>query len=428
MKNILIIAYYFPPSGGSGVQRWLKFVKYLPQFGYRPIVLTVDPTTASYPQTDESLLKEIPQEAVVVRCKTHEIYGLYKRLTGEKQLPSGGVPKPKKKSLLHEISLFIRGNFFLPDPRRGWNKTALKQAKRLIAQYDIETVITTSPPHSTQLIGRQLKKAFPALRWIADFRDPWTDIFYYNELHPTRLADAINRCHERKVLEECDRVLVTCPTAARTFASKSDKIDISKFTVITNGYDENDVQTALEGWKPTPNNKLTISYLGVINLVNRHELDGLFTALRNYAQTQSVCLRFIGQSTEKIAPLIPDDLQSHIQLTAYLPHNEALRAMAESDVLLMVSHQGNAASAVIQAKLFEYLAVGKPILCLSDTAESDTAQIIRDCKAGTVLKHNDIDGIGAFLSQAHRLPPSLREHIESFGRKHLCQQLVKVLD
>ncbi|MBP5318917.1 MAG: glycosyltransferase family 4 protein [Paludibacteraceae bacterium] len=428
MKNVLIVTYYFPPSGGSGVQRWLKFVKYLPAFGIRPIVLSVDPAQASYAQTDESLLGEIPAEAVVCRSETHELYGLYKRLTGEKNVPSGGIPKPQKHAFWHKMARFVRGNFFLPDPRRGWNRPAFKAACELIGRYGIDTVITTSPPHSSQLIGLKLKKHYPHLRWIADFRDPWTDIFFYRDLYPTALADAINHRYERQVLEACDRVLVTCDTAARSFAAKSDRIGPEKFTVITNGYDEEDVERALADFHPTPSNKLTISYFGVINLVNEHELDGLFEALRRYASRKAVCLRFYGQSTDKLCRLIPEDLQDSIELCPYLPHDEALRSMAQSDLLLMINHQGDSASAVIQAKVFEYMAVGRPILCLSETPDSDTARIIADCQAGKTLRHADHAGIGAFLDQVHEMPAPLQERIQTFSRRHLCQQLAGLLN
>ena len=177
MKKVLIISYYFPPSGGSGVQRWLKFVKYLPEFGYEPIVLTVDPTVASYPQIDATLLQDIPSLVRVERTTTREMLSLYKRVSPTKEIPYGGFANENTQGLFSTISRFIRGNFFLPDPRRGWNKFAYKKACELIEQEQIDTVITTSPPHSTQLIGLKLKKRFPSIQWIADLRDPWRDIF-----------------------------------------------------------------------------------------------------------------------------------------------------------------------------------------------------------------------------------------------------------
>ncbi|MBL7970684.1 MAG: glycosyl transferase, partial [Prolixibacteraceae bacterium] len=153
MKRVLIITYYWPPSGGAGVQRWLKFAKYLPEFGWQPVILTVDPKYASYPQRDESLLAEIDDRCLVYTTRSFELYDLYKLISGKKEVPYGGFANESKGGLLQPVFKFLRGNFLLPDPRKGWNKFALKKAVELIRQFNIDTVITTSPPHSTQLIG-----------------------------------------------------------------------------------------------------------------------------------------------------------------------------------------------------------------------------------------------------------------------------------
>ena len=197
MKKVLLITYYFPPSGGAGVQRWLKTIKYLPEFGVEAIVLTVDPAVASYPQVDESLCADVPSSLKVYTTKTKEILSLYKRVSPKREVPYGGFANEPNPTLLQKISRFIRGNFFLPDPRRGWNKYALAKAKEIIESEGITTVITTSPPHSTQLIGLELKKQYPNINWVADLRDPWTDIYYNSDLYPTSWAQRRNLNYER---------------------------------------------------------------------------------------------------------------------------------------------------------------------------------------------------------------------------------------
>ena len=218
VKKVLLITYYFPPSGGAGVQRWLKTIKYLPEFGVEPIVLTVDPNVASYPQVDTALCNEVPDFVKVYRTTTKEILSLYKRVSPQKQVPYGGFANEPNPTLLQKISRFIRGNFFLPDPRKGWNKYALAKAKEIIETEAIETIVTTSPPHSTQLIGLELKRQYPHLKWVADLRDPWTDIYYNEDLYPTRLAKKRNLRYECSVLQNADQVITVSEECRRVFA------------------------------------------------------------------------------------------------------------------------------------------------------------------------------------------------------------------
>ena len=238
VKKVLLITYDFPPSGGAGVQRWLKTIKYLPEYGVETIVLTVDPAVASYPQVDESLCKEVPDFVKVYKTKSKEILSIYKKVSPQKQVPYGGFANEPNPTLLQKISRFIRGNFFLPDPRRGWNKYALAKAKEIIEQEGIETIITTSPPHSTQLIGLELKRLYPHIKWVADLRDPWTDIYYNEDLYPTCWAKKRNLRYERSVLLAADQIITVSEECKRLFAEKADVAE--KIAVIPNGYDEKD--------------------------------------------------------------------------------------------------------------------------------------------------------------------------------------------
>ena len=206
MKKILIITYYWPPSGGAGVQRWLKFTKFLPEFGFKPVILTVDDNAASYAQLDESLLKEIDPNLSVYKTKTFEPYNLYRKLSNKKEIPYGGFSNQRKITLFEKLSRFIRGNLFIPDPRRGWNRYAIKKALELIRSEQIEVVVTTGPPHSTHLIGKKVKEK-TGIRWIADFRDPWTDIYYYKDLYHLGLANKLDRYLEKNVLKLADQII-----------------------------------------------------------------------------------------------------------------------------------------------------------------------------------------------------------------------------
>ena len=235
MKKALIITYYWPPAGGPGVQRWLKFVKYLADFDIEPIVLTVKPQKATYPLRDESLAKEISSEIQVFTTDTFEPFSAYKKATGRAEVPfSGFANETDKPGPRQKLAKFIRGNFFLPDARRGWNKFALVKAEYLIKKFSIDTVITTSPPHSTQLIGLHLKQKY-GLKWLADFRDPWTDIYYYNELYPTAIAKYFDKKMEREVLVNANYISTVSDDMKRLLASKDPKIKADKIIVLQQG-------------------------------------------------------------------------------------------------------------------------------------------------------------------------------------------------
>jgi hypothetical protein len=175
MNKVLIVTYYWPPSGGAGVQRWLKFSKYLPEFGWEPIILTVDPEFAAYPVTDYSLSEGFPSSVKIFKTAATNYFRVYNK--DKTRIPTAGFANNKENTLKEKIMRFIRGNFFIPDPRRGWNSFAFRKACEIIETERIENIITTSPPHSTQLIGLNIKKKYPAINWIADLRDPWTDIY-----------------------------------------------------------------------------------------------------------------------------------------------------------------------------------------------------------------------------------------------------------
>lgn len=388
MKNILIITYYWPPSGGPGVQRWVKFVKYLSRLGYNSFVLTVDPNFATYPQIDETLKNDIPDDAKVFYTKAWDPFTMYKKVSSNKEVPYGGFANTKKLDFKEKVLRFIRGNFFLPDPRRGWNKYAIEKAKEIIKAYSITTLITTSPPHSTQLIGLELKKQTD-ITWISDLRDPWTDLFYNNLLYQTRMAIAINKKLERKVLERADKVITVSEDVARLLCEKSQRVS-EKIAIIPNGYDPDDFSSPRQIRKK---DTFYISYVGTIS--NDYPIDGFCEAMKLLDEKikSRIIIRFVGKlAPEHFGKLVKAGLKENIEEIGYVEHKLAIDYMHSSDILLLVIPNINNNKGILTGKIFEYLASNTPILLLGPE-NGDAAKIIEDSNAGFVSSYMNITRI-----------------------------------
>ncbi len=390
MKKVLIITYYWPPSGGAGVQRWLKFAKYLPEFGWQPVILTVDPEYASYPQRDESLVREIGPDCLVYTTKSFELYNLYKFISGKKEVPYGGFANESKESFLQKVSKFLRGNFLLPDPRKGWNKYALKKAEELIREFNIETVVTTSPPHSTQLIGLSLKKRHN-IRWIADLRDPWTDIYYYHQFKHTALARSIDRNYERQVIEQADVIVSVSEDVKRIFAEKSRMPIAAKTVVIPNGYDEEDFRLKDI---PTETRKI-ITYTGTIS--EAYDVDKLLDALVRLDEKLKVelLIRFVGKIPTTVEQRFRDT-GLDIELAGYVDHHKSIEYLLRSDMLLLVIPKVENNKGILTGKFFEYMASQKPILAIGPV-DGDLAKIILDTNCGRMFDYTDSAGMIRFI-------------------------------
>ena len=423
MKKVLIITYYWPPSGGAGVQRWLKFAKYLPEFGWQPVILTVDPEYASYPQRDESLLSEVDPNCLVYTTKSFELYNFYKLISRKKEVPYGGFANESKEGLLQKVSKFIRGNFLLPDPRKGWNKYALKKAEELIKLHRIDTVITTSPPHSTQLIGLKLKQKLN-IRWIADLRDPWTDIYYYNQFKHTVLARKIDKRYERKVVENADQLITVSEDVKRVFAEKSRFPISEKTVVIPNGFDEDDFR--LTNF-PAEAKKI-ITYSGTISEVYR--VDCLLEALHhlNDDLKSQVRIRFVG----KVPSSIEQKFRStglEIELVGYVDHPKSIEYLFRSDLLLLVIPEVKNNRGILTGKFFEYLASQKPILAIGPI-DGDLAKIIRETNCGKLFDYDDSEGMLQFIQNTLAKPISVSnpERMNRYSRKQLTHKIAELLE
>lgn len=423
MKKILIISYYWPPSGGAGVQRWLKFTKYMPEFGIQPVVLTVDPADASYAQIDESLLKDVVDSTIVYQTKTFEFYNLYKRLTGKKEIPYGGFANEGKESFLQRIAKIVRGNFFLPDPRKGWNRYAYRKAVDLIREHSIETVVTTSPPHSTQLIGFKLKKKL-GINWIADLRDPWTDIYYYKELHHSVLAKKIDKKLELKVLENADKVITVSKDVKRIFEEKLKRSSRSKFLVVPNGYDEDDFKQEVE----SENDKFIITYTGTISEV--YDIDGFLEALAGLTKLElkKIVLRFVGKVPSSIIKNIEAKIPDiELDLVGYVDHQKSIEYLLQSSLQLLVIPNVENNKGIITGKFFEYLASQKPVLAIGPKG-GDLENLIEETKCGQLFEYDDMNGMKKMIDLCLQNEYSIEKiDSENYSRRALTQKLIQEL-
>jgi glycosyltransferase involved in cell wall biosynthesis len=383
--RVLIITYYWPPGSGAGVQRWLKFAKYLPAFGWKPVILTIDPEYATFPAVDESLLNEISGSLEIYTTRATDWFRIYRR--DKTKIPSAGFAANDNKSFTGKIINFIRGNFFIPDPRRGWNRYAFREACRLIETGEIKHVITTSPPHSTQLIGLALRKKYPGIKWIADLRDPWTDIYYYDQFYHTSLARKIDESYEKRVLKAADRIITVGKSLKDIFCTKLPDLE-EKIEVIPNGYDEED----FSGIPASSPGEFTISYIGTLS--DSYPVSGFMDAVSDIADSgQKIKLKFAGiVSPGQKNIIISNSAKFELEFLSYVSHRDAIKLMMGSSLLLLIIPDHFSNKGIITGKLFEYLASGKPVLCLGPT-DGDAAEILEATSHGKCAGYNDSEKI-----------------------------------
>ncbi|MHB8259511.1 MAG: glycosyltransferase family 4 protein [Bacteroidia bacterium] len=423
MKKLLIISYYWSPAGGPGVQRWVKLSKYLSKMGYHCYVVTVDELQASYPVIDLSLQKDIDATIKVTKTKSFEALKLFSSLFKKEKVPYAGIPDKNKMTLVGRFALYIRSNFFIPDARVGWNSYAIKACEQLIEQEHIDAIITTSPPHSTQLVGLSLKKKYKHIKWIADLRDPWTDIYYYSNLSHTQSSKQKDLRLEKQVLEQADCAVTVSEDLKTMFLKKSNKLTPDKITVLPNGYDEDDF-TAIN---LLPNNLFTIAHTGTIN--SNYNVGGFVKALTIFLQTHAnITINFIGN----VDVHIKQQLQA-ANFKSYMPHEEVIKQMCQADLLLLAIPDNSQNKGILTGKLFEYLASQKPILCIGPT-NGDAAAIIQSCHAGKVFEFIDEQGILAYLQEIYALWQQNKttqlcaDGYKKYSRKALAAQYAQVIE
>lgn len=397
-KQVLLLTYYWPPSGGAGVQRWLKFCKYLPEFNVAVNVVTVHEKYASYPVTDQSFTKDIDRHLTIIKTKSFEPLHFYQRISGRKQVPFAGFANETKENWKHEVSRFIRGNFFIPDARRGWNGYAIKAARRIIKKKEIDTLITTSPPHSTQLAGIALKQQF-GIKWIADLRDPWTDIYYYSKMNHTLPAKKLDAYYERQVLEQADKVVVVSEYIKQMFLKKSNKINPEKIVVIPNGYDEEDFSSTVQ---KVNLNEIIIAYNGTLsdNYPVKEFVSAFKIAIENFSDFK-VTIRFTGSVAQEVIKYITAMIPDHCSFTQHVSHQQSVEILMQSDINLLLIPDVENNEGILTGKLFEYLASKNPIVCIGPK-HGNAAAIINECQAGNTFEKVEVNQLSDYLGQLFR--------------------------
>lgn len=433
MAKVLIITYYWPPSGGSGVQRWVYFARHLRELGFEPIVITVDETKASYKFIDESF-GNLVKEVEVHKTDTFEVLKLYSKIMGgdERKFIPQGFAGEKKPGFFQRVSRFVRGNFFIPDARVGWVKYARAKAAEIIKAEGIKTVITTGPPHSTHLVGLYLKKKLN-INWFADLRDPWTEIYYNELLFQTDYAKNVNKRLEKKVLETANRVTTVGPTLASLLAAKLQPAAQAKVNVLYNGYDS-DKMAGLPAYQQSK--KFIISFIGILS--DSQPINAFVEGLKMFfIQVPDALANVEFQSAGEMSTGIEQDLlealpQAQIVRLGYLPHQQALAQMSASDLLFNSLAETPDSKLLISGKLMEYLASGRPVLCLGDTG-GDAANLLNKFERSAIFSRTEAEKIAAFIKDIYLLWQKnengsiTRPGIEEYSRRAVTRKLAELI-
>lgn len=432
MKRVLILTYYWPPSGGAGVQRWLKFAKYLRSCGWEPVIYTAE--NGEMPVEDTSLAKDIPHNMEVLKTPIWEPYDVYKKFIGQKKnekINAGFLSESKKNSFLSGIAVWIRGNFFIPDARKFWIKPSIRFLKTYLSQQPVQAIISSGPPHSMHLIARGLKKVFPNVFWISDFRDPWTNIDFYEELQLTFLADAKHRRLEKAVLKESDAVVSVGITMSEELKFiLGDERAHKKFHVITNGFDESDLDTQKTVEKDA---HFTIAHIGTLVKSRNPEL--LWQAIKELitehpSMAQKLRIKLVGKVDVMVNErILHYGLEPYVLRISYLPHNEVLQVVQKSHVNLLLINQTKNAKGILTGKFFEYLLAGVPILAIGPP-NGDLAAILKATQSGYISHFDDKATLKANILRLFegQVPTFNAAEIQQYSRSELTKKLAALLD
>ncbi len=428
VKRVLIISYYWPPGGGAGVQRWLKFVKYLRDYQFEPVIYT--PSNPENPVEDMTLLRDIPPGLEVLRTPIWEPYDWYRRFVGRKpseKINTGFLSEKKKGGIAEKIAVWLRGNLFIPDARKYWIKPSVKFLDSYLMQHPVSAIISTGPPHSMHLIALQLKKNMN-IPWLADFRDPWTNIDFYRDLMLTSVADRKHHLLEKEVLTTADAVI----TIGETMKGEFEQLSGRPVTVITNGYDEDDTYKG----SLSPDRKFSLAHIGT--LVKTRNPATLWVVLKELVASRpdfakELEIKLVGKvDVYVLEDLKANGLESFLSKIDYLSHDEVIRVQQQSQVLMLLLNDTPNAKGILTGKLFEYMASGRPVLCIGP-ADGDAAGVIRETGCGQVVNFGDKlkmkevvwNYYESFKSGDFR---QVTHNIESYSRKALTGKLALVLN
>jgi glycosyltransferase involved in cell wall biosynthesis len=418
MKRVLVIVYYWPPSGGAGVQRWLKFVKYLCQFGWQPTVITTK--NGDYPALDESLLQDVPENVKVIRTKTPTFGKLFTN-SKDNKIPYGSLEVKPDDSLFKKLSFWIRLNFVIPDARKVWNRFALKAAIKELQSVRYNAVVTSGPPHSTHLIGLELKEKF-GIKWLADFRDPWTKIDYLENVKRYPLTEKLDKKLEAEVIARSDLVLsINQKILDDLNAEKKGKI-------IPNGFDPVD----FEGIQREESEKFEINYFG--NITKERDPAIVLKAVNELSGKYSdIQVNIWGNVSNDVKMELNNiDTSKIIKFHSYIPHDEMLQKMVNSSLLLLLINDVPDNKGILTGKIYEYLGAQVPILGIGPR-DGEAALILQKTKAGEMFGYSDQKEIADFISQHFSDKKKSRmtekpNDVEKYSRVEQAKELANLLE
>ncbi|MFQ3332533.1 MAG: glycosyltransferase involved in cell wall biosynthesis [Flavobacteriales bacterium] len=421
MKKVLIISYYWPPAGGSGVQRWLKFTKYLPKYNWQPIVYT--PDNPYFEVKDEALLNDIPTEAEIWKTSIWEPYALKDKIFGKGGKSQSAGVISNKESLKNKVLNWVRGNVFIPDPKVYWVKPSIKVLLKKILEEDIHHIITSGPPHSMHLIGLGLKKAMPNLKWIADFRDPWSELDLLNEFQLNNSSMKKHKDLEKEVLQTADVTL----TVSETWVEDLKRLGANRVELITNGYDADDFEL-----KPKINDKFIIGHYGLLNHLRNPK--NLWKALdelcaENFDFDNKLEIHLSGNIDGEVLAEIEayPQLKAKVKQLGYLSHAQVLEQYNEADLLLLLLFNSKSGVGNYPGKIFEYFAAQKPILAFGPEG-SDTQKLIEKTNTGKCFSYDEKKLKNNILTLFKKEENFDFENMESFSREKLTYDLANLLN
>ena len=402
----------------------MKFVKYLPDFGVHPIVYI--PENPTYPIVDENLVCDVSDKAVIIRKPIFEPYQLASFFSKNKtkKISSGIIPNKKKQSFLDKLFLWIRGNLFIPDARVFWVKPSVTYLEKYILEHNIDTIVTSGPPHSLHLIGLELKQKL-AIKWYADFRDPWTTIGYHKSLRLSTFAAKKHKRLEHRVLNTADTIIVTSKTTKTEFQA----ITSQPIAVITNGYDVEPVANQ------ELDSKFTLAHIGSF-LSERNpkilweSLIELIAEVPNFKQHLEI--KLIGAVSQEVLETISQfELNDYLNNLGYVSHQEAIVHQKKSQVLLLIEIDSEDTKSIIPGKLFEYMVSNRPIVAIGPEG-SDFAEIITSTNTGQFFKYTEKERLKRVILDLYNqfLEGKLQSHgigLQKYSRKNLTKELVTLL-
>jgi len=425
--KVLIVSYYWPPSGGSGVQRWMYFTKYLQSFGIEPIIVTIDPKSASYNTFDESLLKEVSSVRTIHTQGGFQILKLYSFLksgSANKKIPTGNLGS-KAPSFFDKIASKVRANYFIPDARVSWNKKALPEIQKIIKEEGIDLFITTGPPHSTHLLGLAVRKSFPSIKWIADFRDPWREVYYNNLFKRSKKSDEKDALFEKEVIEKSDIILTVGPSMAELLSSKTS--NPSKVKYILNGFEA----SKIDGLTRQKHPDFTITHVGVWTLQQPFQevADALQQVLKDHSDWK-INFRLVGNIHEDIFQALQEVKGLTVELVGKVDHQTALQEMMNADVLLNCLANMKQSKLLISGKLMEYLATGNNTIIIGNP-EGDAAHLAKPIPNAEVVSPNDINSLKIIFEKfysAGRANHQPHPSIYNYTRENTAKELKELIE